>query len=82
MNIGVFIYGILLLITTACLFYGITILVKEIFVRISKRRRNGHDNIISSGDCTEHNNSNIIGNNSYSAILNAKCQMRKKKHGK
>lgn len=74
----VYVYGILLLIFTVALFYGITILIKEIISRVSKKRKSGYDNFISSSNTTLDNNNNIIGNNCSQAILKAKDKMRKK----
>lgn len=78
----VYVYGIFLLLLTIALFYGITILIKEIVVRIRKKRESGYNNSISSCNTTLDNNNHYNSDNCTKAILNAKESMRKKKNGR
>lgn len=74
----VYIYGILLFVLTVALFYGVTVLIKEIILRISKKRKYGYYNSVPDNNNAVNNNNNYYNDNSTQAILKAKEKMRKK----
>ena len=56
----VYVYGILLLILTVAMFYGFTILIKEVILRISKNRKSRYDNTNVNYNTSLDNNSKTI----------------------
>lgn len=75
-------YGIILFVLTVTCFYFITLLIKKIFVALSKKRRIRYDNYDDNSDTSVDNFNKSNFSNTSKAILGARKIMRGKKNGR